>query len=206
MEQFATEEQQVEAIKRFWKENGTAIIVGAVLGLGGLWGWRYYSDTQVAAKEQASEQYQSAIETIQNDDGLDNVQQFMQNHSDTGYANIAGLITARKLVESGSLDEAAATLQSVISGTSDTHLKTLASIHLARLQIEQDKADQAVSTLNGLEDEAFTGLIAEIKGDAFVKQAKMDDARMAYTKALESNARNQLVQMKLDNLSVATGS
>ena len=40
MEQFATEEQQVEAIKRFWKEHGTAIIVGAALGLGGLWGWR----------------------------------------------------------------------------------------------------------------------------------------------------------------------
>ena len=38
MERFETEEQQVEAIKRFWKEHGTAIIVGAALGLGGLWG------------------------------------------------------------------------------------------------------------------------------------------------------------------------
>ena len=59
MEHYETEEQQVEAIKRFWKENGTAIIVGAVLGLGGLWGWRYYNDEQIAAKEQASAAFES---------------------------------------------------------------------------------------------------------------------------------------------------
>ena len=64
MEQFATEEQQVEAIKRFWKDNGTAIIIGAVLGLGGLWGWRYYSDSQLEAKAQASVEYQQAVETL----------------------------------------------------------------------------------------------------------------------------------------------
>jgi len=45
MEQFATEEQQVEAIKRFWSEHGTSLIVGAVLGLAGLFGWQYYSDS-----------------------------------------------------------------------------------------------------------------------------------------------------------------
>ena len=54
VEQFATEEQQVEAIKRFWKENGVAIIIGAALGLSALWGWRYYSESQIIAKEAAS--------------------------------------------------------------------------------------------------------------------------------------------------------
>ena len=38
MEIYSTEEQQVEAIKSFWKENGSQIIVGAVLGLGGFSG------------------------------------------------------------------------------------------------------------------------------------------------------------------------
>ena len=64
MEQFATEEQQVEAIKRFWKEHGTAIIVGAALGLGGLWGWRAYSEAQIETKEAASVAYQNAVETF----------------------------------------------------------------------------------------------------------------------------------------------
>ncbi len=64
MEQFATEEQQVEAIKRFWKEHGTAIIVGAALGLGGLWGWRAYSEAQIENKEAASVAYQNAVEAF----------------------------------------------------------------------------------------------------------------------------------------------
>ncbi|AGH45899.1 TPR-like domain-containing protein [Paraglaciecola psychrophila 170] len=54
MEQYETEEQQVEAIKRFWKENGLSLVIGALLGLGGLLGWRYYNDSQIEAKEQAS--------------------------------------------------------------------------------------------------------------------------------------------------------
>ncbi|PAR85254.1 YfgM family protein, partial [Vibrio cholerae] len=44
MELYDTEEQQVEAIKDWWKENGKAVIFGAVIGLGGLFGWRYYQD------------------------------------------------------------------------------------------------------------------------------------------------------------------
>ena len=60
MEQFATEEQQVEAIKRFWSEHGTSLIVGAVLGLAGLFGWQYYSDSQIAAKESASQAFSFA--------------------------------------------------------------------------------------------------------------------------------------------------
>lgn len=205
MEQFATEEQQVEAIKRFWKDNGTAIIVGAVLGLGGLWGWRYYSDTQIEAKEQASAQYQSAIEQLEND-GANSVEQFISKHPDTGYSNIAGLVLAGKMVNDNNLDGAASQLKQVMDTTSDKHLKSLAGVRLARVQIQQQQADQALSTLNAINDESFKALVAEIKGDAFVQQAKMDDARTAYTEALEADGQNQLVQMKLDNLSVATGS
>ena len=38
MNDYATEEQQVEAIKSWWQENGKAVVLGAVIGLGGLWG------------------------------------------------------------------------------------------------------------------------------------------------------------------------
>ena len=206
MEQFATEEQQVEAIKRFWKDNGTAIIIGAVLGLGDLWAWRYYSDSQLEAKAQASVEYQQAVETLQSDNGLSNVEQFISNHSDSGYASIARFMKVSKLVENNELEQAATTLQEVMSSTGDNNLKTLAGIQLARIQLEQSDTDKALATLEGLDNEAFSSLIAEVKGDVLAGQGKLDDARMAYTKALEDNASNQLVKMKLDNLAVATGS
>ncbi len=59
MEIYNSEEQQVEAIKRFWKENGTAIIAGVVLGLGGLYGWRYFQDQQLG--KPLWQQFQSCL-------------------------------------------------------------------------------------------------------------------------------------------------
>ena len=64
MEQFATEEQQVEAIKRFWSEHGTSLIVRCSTGISRLFGWQYYSDSQIAAKEAASQSYQSGFGSV----------------------------------------------------------------------------------------------------------------------------------------------
>ena len=206
MEKFATEEQQVEAIKQFWKDNGTAIIIGAVLGLGGLWGWRYYSESQLDAKAKASAEYQAVVETATEEGGIDNISKFAQANPDNGYGNIAALIASRQLVEKGDLEGAAAQLKLVMERTEETELKSLSAVRLARLQIEMDAADKALATLDGIDSESFAALVAEVRGDAFVKKGQADDARMAYTKALESDTANQLVKMKLDNLSVATGS
>ena len=44
MEIYNNDEQQAEAIKEWWKENGKAILVGATLGLVGMFGWRYFNE------------------------------------------------------------------------------------------------------------------------------------------------------------------
>ncbi|WP_459782756.1 tetratricopeptide repeat protein, partial [Photobacterium sp. R1] len=51
------------------KENGKAIVLGAVLGLGGLYGWRYYQGEVQSAKEQASEAYTQTVQAL--DSGSD---------------------------------------------------------------------------------------------------------------------------------------
>ncbi|MGL5038363.1 MAG: YfgM family protein, partial [Aeromonas sp.] len=61
MEVYTTEEQQVEVIKDWWKENGTAIIAGTVIGLVGLFGWRYYNQHQQESMEVASRAYGEII-------------------------------------------------------------------------------------------------------------------------------------------------
>ncbi len=114
MEQFATEEQQVEAIKRFWKENGIAIMVGAVIGLGGLWGWQYYSDSQLAAKEAASQGYQEVVENLQADDGIVRAEAFLANHQSSGYAAMTALVLAAQEVENNNLEAALGHLQTAV--------------------------------------------------------------------------------------------
>ena len=203
MEQFATEEQQVEAIKRFWKEHGTAIIVGAALGLGGLWGWRAYSEAQIENKEAASVAYQNAVETFGTEGSDAKVSAFIEENKDSGYASIASLLAAKQAADAGDLDAAASHLNSVVTFAENEELKVLASLRLSRVQIEMNQLDAALSTLSNVTNDAFSAEVSELKGDVYQKQGKFDDARLAYSNALEKNANNPLLQMKLDNLSVS---
>ncbi|MDC8832702.1 YfgM family protein [Alteromonas gilva] len=205
MEQFATEDQQVEAIKRFWSEHGTSLIMGAVLGLAGLFGWQYYTDSQISAKETASQSYQSALEALINEENREPIEAVMNSDEVDGYANIAALLAAKQAVDDGELDAAANYLQKVVSQNTDDSLKHVATVRLARVQLAQQKQEQALATIESVTDEAFSAQVEEIKGDIFSAQGNFDKARMAYSTALEKNMNNRLLQLKLDNLAVSAG-
>ena len=40
MSAYLEEEEQIEAIRNWWKENGRSVIAGAVLGLAAIFGWQ----------------------------------------------------------------------------------------------------------------------------------------------------------------------
>lgn len=203
MEQYETEEQQVEAIKRFWKENGTALILGAVIGLGGLYGWRYYNDSQIEAKENASMAYEKAsVELSKGDDGLSQAQSYVDSHSDTGYALLMALELTKKAIDKGDLVEAAKQLQFVVNHTEVNAVKSVAQVRLARIQLEQGELESALATAESIQDEAFKAASQEIKGDVYQAQKLFDKARAAYSAALEENQRAPVLKMKLDNLAI----
>lgn len=204
MEQFATEEQQVEAIKRFAKEYGIPILVGAVIGFGGLWGWRYYDAQQLSSQEAASAGYQKAVEAIvANTDDLSTATEFVNANPDSGYSLLTSLLLAKDAVERKDLDAAVKHLSFVATNSQDVAIQSIANLRLARVQTEQEAYDSALATLDKVTDEAFVAQVQEYKGDVFVKQALFDKARASYSAALEKNANNNMVKMKLDNLAVA---
>ncbi|NVK58218.1 MAG: tetratricopeptide repeat protein [Alteromonadaceae bacterium] len=205
MEQFATEDQQVEAIKRFWSEHGTSLIMGAVLGLAGLFGWQYYTDSQISAKETASQSYQAALESLINDENSQPIEAVMNSEDVAGYASIAALLAAKQAVDDGELDVASQHLQQVVSQSADDSLQQVATVRLARVQLAQEKYEQALTTIETVTNEAFSAQVEEIKGDIFSAQGNFDKARMAYSTALEKNMNNRLLQLKLDNLAVSAG-
>ncbi|MGJ8681173.1 YfgM family protein [Paraglaciecola sp.] len=201
MDQFETEEQQVEAIKRFWKENGTALIVGAVLGLGGLYGWRYYNESEMAAKEIASVAFEKASTELAADEkGIGQAKAYIDNHTDTGYSLLMALELAKKATDSDDLAEAAKHLEFVSNNADVLAVKSVAQVRLARVQIEQGELDKALATADKIQDEAFKGSSQEIKGDVYQEQKLFDKARAAYSAALEINERDPILKMKLDNL------
>jgi len=204
MEQYETEEQQVEAIKRFWKENGLALVIGALLGFGGLLGWRYYNDSQIEAKEQASFAYEKVSEELlKGEVGLSQANTFIENHRDTGYAMLMALEMAQQSIERKDLSEAAKQLEFVTNNAKLSAIKSVAQVRLARIQIQQGKLELALASADQVTDLAFKGQSQEIKGDVYQAQQLFDKARAAYSAALETNKRDQILKMKLDNLAIA---
>ena len=53
-----TEEEQIEALKRWWKDYGTTVLIAAVVGLGGFFAWNQYQAHQVRKASDASEVYE----------------------------------------------------------------------------------------------------------------------------------------------------
>ena len=61
MDAYRTEEEQVEAIKRWWSENGKGVIAAVVIGVLGSVGWQSWQDRQVSQAEAASGIYQELL-------------------------------------------------------------------------------------------------------------------------------------------------
>ncbi|MDB1124735.1 YfgM family protein [Vibrio algarum] len=202
MELYDSEEDQVLAIKDWWRENGKAVILGGVIGLGGLFGWRFYQDSVIEAKEAASDGYSQVIEKLatQGVAASSQVESFIESNKGTEYSVLAALQLAKSQVDAGELDEALAQLEWAKANTQDTAIGPIASFRIARIQAQNEQFDEALSTLNALDSKAWTGRVAELKGDILLRKGDKDAAYSAYTEAQQADDASQDIQFKLDDL------
>lgn len=202
MELYDTEEQQVEAIKDWWKENGKAVIFGAVIGLGGLFGWRFYQDSVSEAQEAASASYTAAMTTLASKgaEGEADVQQFIDGNKESEYAVLAAMQLAKVQVEAKQLDEALAQLKWAQSTTQDAALKPVLTYRVARVLAEQGDYSEALSELDSITENGWTGRVAELRGDIALRSGDKAGAYAAYSEAQQADDASQTLQMKLDDL------
>ncbi|MCL1141754.1 tetratricopeptide repeat protein [Shewanella gaetbuli] len=206
MEIYSTEEQQVDAIKQFWKDYGTSIVIGAVVGLGGLYGWNTYSDMKIASSEQASESYDQLTANADNPAVfLEGAESFVKEHDQAGYQALLELLTAKAAVEAGDIDKAKDAYKRIIAAKPGAGVETIATIRLARLQAEQGNVGTALKTLDTVTDDAFKSQKEELKGDFLVRQGDLELAKQAYQTAIDNGGAltNPALTMKLDNLNKA---
>ncbi|MBU2880744.1 tetratricopeptide repeat protein [Psychrosphaera sp. B3R10] len=208
MEIYSTEEQQVEAIKKYWHDNGTQIIVGALLGLGGFFAWNQYVDSKIEAQEAASAAYDQFIEKSDSADAnlSSELQQFVDAHGESGYAIFVNLVAARKSVEDNKFEQALSELSAAAKLTTDQTLSGLIATRIARVNIELKQYDAALTTLNAIKDEGYKSRVAELKGDVYLAQGNADKARVEYQAAADAGGLtgNTLLKMKLDDLALSS--
>ncbi|HUF22388.1 MAG TPA: tetratricopeptide repeat protein [Burkholderiales bacterium] len=201
------EQEKIDAIKRFWKQYGHAIIAGAVvlvIGFGGMQGWNHYQRMQI---EHASILFSSLEDAVRKNDVIEirNVgAQVIERYGRTAYGPMAALIMAKTNHENDDLDSAAAQLRWAVDRARDEDVKLLARLRLAGVLLDKGEHAEALQLLNVTTTDAYVAVFADMRGDLLVAEGRLDEARAAYRQALEkvseqSQWRN-VVQIKLDAL------
>lgn len=204
------EQEQLDSLKAWWKDNGNWIL-GAVLvvvvAMGGWRGWQYYQHKQAA---EAATLYQQFTEQLASHDAKrvnDAAAAVMDRYASTAYASRAALLAALVNEQGNDVARAKTQLQWVISHASEAGLKDVAHLRLAALLLDEKNYADALKQLEAKHPASFDGLYADLKGDVLSAQGKTDEARTAYKLAYDktdakSMYRN-LIQMKLDALGAA---
>jgi predicted negative regulator of RcsB-dependent stress response len=200
------EQEQLDAIKAWWKQYGNLVtwILIAVLGTYAAWsGWNLYQRNQAGQAAQLYDELQKAV-------GAKDVAKVLRAAGDmeekfgrTTYAEMSALAAAKAAFDANDLKAAKAQLQWVIEH-GDEEYKALGRIRLAGVLLDEKAYDEALKQLAAELPAQFRGVAADRKGDVLVAQNKLEEARAAYRSALDltdqrSSAR-QVIQLKLDAL------
>ena len=181
-------EEQDERAKQWLKDNGLALILGVVLGLGTVFGYNLYKDRQITNAEQASALYDAVLDAVKQSDVADiesQVSNLKKDYAGSSYAAKAVLLRARQLAVSD-LAAALNELRWVGDNTTELGLLHTARIRQAKILMAQGELD-AAKTLAGTEPyDGFDTHYYEILGDVGTQQESFSQARDDYQKAIDS--------------------
>ncbi len=210
METYDSEQEQVEALKKWWKENGRSVIAGLVIGVGGMVGWKSWTTYQESQAENASIAYDQLVQIVdrgQVTEALPQGERLINEYSRSTYAALSSLILAKVAMNAGSAEDAGRHLQWVVDHANFPELKHLATLRLAQLLLQAGEADQALGLLTDQAPPGFEAVHQETRGDILVAKGDRLAARTAYRRALASSpstsTNRRLLQMKLDDLGPA---
>ena len=198
------EEQEINQLKDWWKENGKPIIVAFILGVGGMFGWRYWQAHQAEQIAQASAQYDALIYSAQQDEQAKkaNIEQFVQANSKTAYAVFALLDEAKKAAEKQDFAAAEANLNQALTQSQDEVLISIVALRLSAVQFQLGQLDNALTTLHQVKGESFNARKAILTGDIQVAKGDKVAAKKSFEQAQQSGSQleQQMAKMKLNNL------
>jgi predicted negative regulator of RcsB-dependent stress response len=214
MDVHETEEQQVEALKKWWKENASSIITGILLGLAVLFGtrtWFSYQETQAGNASNIYSGMMGALNSGEEAAVTERASILIADYPKTPYATLAALALAKVKLGQGELAAAHAQLQWALENTASDVVRHTVRLRLARVMIDEDNLDGAETLLAEITpDAAFEPLYAELRGDIQLARGNASNARAEYEQALAGLQPTApgygFVKLKYENIQPAAGS
>lgn len=201
------EQEDLDRLKAWWKNYGTSVIVGILLGVAVLVGFRYwtqYSEQRLLAAAGIYEQMFQNFGAGKKDETVEAGEMLIKEYASTPYAAMAGLLLARLDFDAGDAIKARQRLQWVLEHADDPAATHAARLRLARLQLDGGEKEAALALLNVGDRSGFEAEYEELKGDILAAQGQREAARQAYREALkrlpQGSAYAPVLNMKLDDL------
>lgn len=189
-----SDEEKAEELKAWWKANGTSVIAGIVLAIGGMFGWQQWQKYQLDRAEGASKLFAQINKPEA--DSIKILKTLNEDYSSTAYASLAALTAAKAACGAGKTDFCIDQLRTAAK-SGQSNITDIAKIRLARTLITTGKLDEANSILNDKMPDAYESLVTELKGDIFYAKKEYAKARKAYDEAILSSGGQNIEALKL---------
>ena len=204
------EQEQLDALKAFWKQYGnliTWVLIAALTAYAGWNGWVWYERDQAQKSGAMFEQLERAALIGDADQAKRVFDDMKSRYPRTTYTQQGALLAAKTQHAKGQLDAARETLAWVGENAGDAEYKTIARLRLAGLLLDQKKYDEALKQLDVAAPKEFEALVADRRGDVLMAQGKPEEAKAAYAKAWATMADSvdyrRLIEAKLTALGAA---
>lgn len=207
MSEHYADQDQVEALKAWWKEYGTAIIIGIVSGALLIGGYRYWDYYKTTKNEEASAIYEKILDDVSSGRlslAEESTKKLISDFTISPYPAISSLLLAKKYVDIKNYNKTKEYLQKTIDVANDQAIIHVARLRMARIIFFQEgKAQEAMSLLENVEPNGFSSQYDELKGDILMSSGNTAEAINSYGQALASNNSSgeyrTVLQMKLDD-------
>lgn len=217
MAEMRTEEETVQAIKDWWKKNGSSLLIGIGAALAIVFGWQAWQNHQMQQRTEAASQFAELINAY-SDETEENraetvayvAEKLRDEYSDSAFAIYGMLMLARQQVmDQGDPEGAIESLTWAQEKAGENGpLGLIIRNRLARAQFAAEQYDDALSTIESVGDAgSFSAIFTELKGDILLAQGNREGAREAYLAAREQNqqGRSGILELKLSDLGVGEG-
>ena len=205
-----SDEEQLEVVKNWWKENGQSIVIAVALAFFGFFGFQLWDEKIKSSGENASAIYQQLLdlnlkETEKKDDAVFELgKQLKTDYEGSIYAVLGSLVIAKKYIEANDLESGIDQLRWALDQDHGDSIEDLIRVRLARVLAASNKLEEAFSILENHEPQAaYISTFEETKGDLFIQIKDLTSAREAYQKAITNKRDDQslaLLELKLADI------
>ena len=202
-DQYSEEEAK---LVNWFKDNRNNLIIGILLGVSIIIGFKYYNDTNVTQQYEISYKYEKAVSKYKDSDFRDILalsDELELEHPSNIYTGMTNLYVSKILHDDGKYNEAILKLDFIMNNNESEEIKMIAIVRTSRILVFLKEYEKARSYIEMSPGHDNNPIMNEILGDIELAKNNIIDARKYYKSSLNGNLvpnKRKIIENKLNSI------